>query len=31
MDVVNESVGLRCAECRRSYDLEVSVFETHQR
>lgn len=31
MDVVNESVGLRCAECRRSYDLEVSVFTTHQR
>ncbi|MBI4400154.1 MAG: hypothetical protein HY581_00800 [Nitrospirae bacterium] len=31
MDVARDSVGLRCAECRRMYDLDVSAFETHQR
>ncbi len=31
VDVVRDSVGLRCAECRRTYDLEVAAFETHQR
>jgi hypothetical protein len=28
MDVVRDSAGLRCAECRRAYDLDVSAFET---
>ena len=31
MDIVRDSVGLRCAECRRFYDLDVATFETHQR
>ena len=31
VDVLQDSVGLRCAECRRSYDLDVAAFETHQR
>lgn len=31
MDVLQEAVRLRCAECRRAYDLDVAVFETHQR
>lgn len=31
MDVVQEAVRLRCAECRRAYDLDVSSFETHQK
>lgn len=31
VDVVRDVVGFRCAECRRTYDLEVAVFETHQR
>jgi len=31
MDMVVEAVRLRCAECRRAYDLDVSSFETHQR
>src|SRR5262245_42940170 len=31
MDVVNDWVGLRCAECRRLYDLNVAAFETLQR
>jgi transcription elongation factor Elf1 len=31
MDVVREAAGIRCAECRRIYDLDVSKFETHQR
>jgi len=31
MDVVREWVGLRCAECRRLYDVDVAAFETHQR
>jgi|RhiMetdeSRZDD1v2_1073273.scaffolds.fasta_scaffold729473_2 hypothetical protein len=31
MDVVAETAGIRCAECRRSFILQVSVFETHQR
>ncbi len=30
MDVSQDFVGLRCAECRRMYDLDVEVFETHQ-
>ncbi len=31
VDVVRDAVGLRCAECRRTYDLDVAAFETHQR
>lgn len=31
MDVLQDSVALRCADCHRSYDLDVSKFETIQR
>jgi hypothetical protein len=31
MDVFQDVVVLRCADCRRHYALHVSVFETHQR
>lgn len=31
MDVLRDAMGLRCADCRRIYDLEVAAFETHQR
>lgn len=31
MDVLQEFIRLRCAECRRVYDLQISLFETHQR
>jgi hypothetical protein len=31
MDVFRDSVLLRCAECRRHYEVTVSAFETHQR
>jgi hypothetical protein len=31
MDVFQDSVVLRCAECRRHYVLRVSIFETHQK
>lgn len=31
MDVFQDLVLLRCAECRRQYELTVSSFETHQR
>ena len=30
MDVVQDLVGLRCRECRRLFDLEITSFETHQ-
>lgn len=30
MDVLRDFVGLRCAECRRLYDLDVLRFETQQ-
>ncbi len=30
MDVLQDSVGLRCAACRRLYNLSVSAFETRQ-
>lgn len=30
MDVLRDFVGMRCAECRRLYDFDVSLFETHQ-
>jgi hypothetical protein len=31
MDVVQDRVGLRCADCRLAYDMDVALFETHQR
>ena len=31
MDVVNDWLGLRCAECRRLFDLDVASFETRGR
>jgi len=31
MDVVRETAGLRCGECRKMYDLELVSIETHQR
>jgi hypothetical protein len=31
MDVVQETAGIRCAECRRSFVFHVALFETHQR
>lgn len=31
MDVFQDMVLLRCAECRRHYDLTVAAFETHQK
>lgn len=31
MDVLQDLVLLRCADCRRHYELTVSSFETHQK
>lgn len=31
MDVFQDLVRLRCADCRRQYEVTVSAFETHQR
>jgi len=31
MDMIRDWVGLRCAECRRVFDLDVALFETRQR
>ena len=31
LDVIRDNVGLRCDECRRMYDLQVSMFESHQK
>ncbi len=31
MDVFQDAVWVRCAECRAQYDLTVSQFETHQK
>lgn len=31
LDVIRDNVGLRCAECRRMFDLQVSMFESHQK
>lgn len=31
MDVFQDLVLLRCADCRRHYTIHVSAFETHQR
>ena len=30
MDVIHDHVGLRCAECRRMFDLDVASFQTRQ-
>jgi hypothetical protein len=31
MDVFQDALWVRCAECRTQYDLTVSQFETHQK
>ena len=31
LDVIRDQVGLRCGECRRIFDLQVSVFESLQK
>jgi hypothetical protein len=31
MDVFEDLVVIRCAECRRQYTLAVTAFETHQK
>lgn len=31
MDVVRDAAAIRCAECRRVFEIGVSKFETHQR
>jgi hypothetical protein len=31
MDVFEDRALIRCADCRRHYDLTVSAFETHQK
>jgi hypothetical protein len=31
MDVFQDALWIRCAECRAQYDLAVSQFETHQK
>jgi hypothetical protein len=31
MDVFQDAVWVRCAECRAQFDLGVSQFETHQK
>ena len=31
MDVFQDALWVRCAECRAQYDLVVSQFETHQK
>lgn len=31
MDVFEDAVLLRCADCRRHYEVTVTSFETHQR
>jgi hypothetical protein len=31
LDVIRDNVGLRCGECRRMFDLQVSTFESHQK
>ena len=31
MDVFQDAVWVRCAQCRAQYDLTVSQFETHQK
>lgn len=31
LDVIRDTVGLRCGECRRMFDLQVSAFESLQK
>ncbi len=31
MDVIRDSVGLRCAECRRIFEVRAAAFESHQK
>ncbi|MBI3809640.1 MAG: hypothetical protein HY284_04170 [Nitrospirae bacterium] len=31
VDVVRDAVKFRCGECRRTYSLDVSAFETYQK
>jgi hypothetical protein len=31
MDVFEDLLVIRCAECRRQYALVVTAFETHQK
>ena len=31
LDVIRDTVGLRCGECRRIFDMQVSTFESHQK
>ncbi|MBS0169103.1 MAG: hypothetical protein JSR62_02005 [Nitrospira sp.] len=31
LDVIRDQVGLRCGECRRMFDMQVSVFESLQK
>jgi len=31
LDVIRDTVGLRCGECRRMFDLQVSGFESLQK
>jgi len=31
LDVIRDTVGLRCGECRRIFDMQVSAFESHQK
>ena len=30
MDVIQDVVGLRCRDCRRLFDLDITSFESHQ-
>lgn len=31
LDVIRDTVGLRCGECRRIFDMQVSAFESLQK
>ncbi|MBX3236431.1 MAG: hypothetical protein KF814_09780 [Nitrospiraceae bacterium] len=31
MDVIRDTVGLRCAECRRIFEVRAASFESHQK
>lgn len=31
LDVIRDTVGLRCGECRRIFDMQVSAFESQQK
>ncbi len=30
MDVIQDVIGLRCRDCRRLFDLDITAFESHQ-